>query len=107
METLTLSAPVQVSAGASAFRLWSLVLQRAHPDRSAVIVAVFREVDGAGIFMPLGRTVDCRYEGDAAEAALIALNKANLSTLSLEKRVTQKCQTDGKLGAGNITGTPD
>lgn len=108
METLTLSAPVQVSTGASAFRVWRLDLRRAHPEQPAGILAVFREVDGAGAFIPLGgRTIEVRYEGAEAEALLVVLNKANLSTLSLEKRVTQKCQSDGKLGAGGITGNPD
>jgi hypothetical protein len=108
METLTLSAPVQVSTGATNFRVWSLLLQRAHPERPALIVAIFREVDGTGAFIPLGgRAIECRYEGATAEALIISLNKANLSTLSLEARVVQKCQADGKLGAGAITGTPD
>jgi hypothetical protein len=108
METLTLSTPVQVSAGATSFRVWRLDLRRAHPEREAGILAVFREVDGSGAFIALGgRTIECRYDGAEAEALLVSLNKANLSTLSLEKRVTQKCQTDGKLGTGAITGTPD
>jgi len=108
METLTLTTPVQVAVGATVFRLWTLDLRRAHPERPAGIRAVFREVDGAGAFLPFGgRSIECRYDEAEAEALLIVLNKANLSTLSLEKRVTQKCQSDGKLGAGAITGTPD
>jgi len=107
METVTLTVAVQTSAGATAFRVWWLDLRRSHPDRPAGILAVFREVDGAGVFLSGGRAIECRYEGAEADALLITLNKANLSTLSLEKRVTQKCQADGKLGAGAITGSPD
>lgn len=105
-ETLILTTPVQVSAGATAFRAWVLDLRRAHPDRPAGILVTFREVDGAGAFISGGRSVECRYEGAVAETLIIALNKANLSTSSLEKRVTAQCQADGQLGAGTITGTP-
>ena len=107
METVTLTTPVLVSAGATTFRVWSLELRRTHPDRPAGILAIFREVDGAGAFLPGGRSIECRYEDAAADALIVTLNKANLTTLSLEKRVVQKCQTDGKLGAGSITGAPD
>ena len=105
-EMLTLAAPVQVSAGVSSFRVWDLKLRRTHPDRPAGILAVFREVDGSGNFISGGRSVECRYEGAVAETLIIALNKANLSTTSLEKRVTAQCQADGLLGAGVITGVP-
>lgn len=106
-EQITLASAVQVSAGATRFRIWALDLRRSHPDRPAGILAIFREVDAAGAFLPGGRMIECRYEDADADALLIALNKANLSTLSLEKRVTQRCQADGKLGAGAITGAPD
>jgi hypothetical protein len=35
------------------------------------------------------------------------LNNANLSTKSLVKRVIERLQTDGYLGAGAVSGTPD
>lgn len=41
-------------------------------------------------------------------ATLISsLNTANLSTISLVKRILQRLQTDGYLPAGTIAGTPD
>ena len=104
-EKVTLASPVFVSAGAAEFRVWDLYVRRTHPDREAEVRATFREVTGAG-FVPGGRSLECRYEGEVAETLVIALNKANLSTASLEKRVTQRCQTDGKLGAGSISGVP-
>jgi hypothetical protein len=107
METLTLTAPVQVSVGATAFRVWDLEVRRNHPDRPAGILVIFREVNGGGIFISGGRSIECHYEGAEAEALILVLNKSNLSTTSLEKCVTQKCQLDGKLGAGVITGTVD
>ena len=107
METLTLTTPVQVSIGATSFRVWDLEVRRTHPDRPAGILIVFREVDGTGLFISGGRSIECRYEGAEAEKLILVLNKSNLSTISLEKRVTQKCQTDGRLGAGEITGAVD
>ena len=35
------------------------------------------------------------------------LNTVNLSTTSLVKRILQRLQTDGYIGAGSVTGTPD
>ena len=107
METVILTTPVQAAVGAATFRVWRLDLQRAHPDRPAGIYAVFREVDAFGEFIAAGRAIECRYAGDEADALLIGLNKANLSLKSLEKRVTEKCQEDGKLGPGTIAGLPD
>jgi hypothetical protein len=106
-EQITLTTAVQAATGATKFRVWALDLRRAHPDRPAGILAIFREVDAAGAFLAGGRMIECRYEDAAADALLIGLNKANLSVKSLEKRVTETCQADGKLGAGAITGAPD
>lgn len=106
-ETVTLTAPVYVSSGTTMFRVWDLDLRRGHPDRAAGILAIFREVDGTGTFVSGGKSLEARYDGAEADALLITLNKANLSTLSLEKRVIQKCQTDGRLGAGAMSGSPD
>lgn len=55
-----------------------------------------------------------RYGGPSASQAdktkalnmMIALNKANLSTNSLHKRILNQLVTDGLL-AGSVTGTPD
>lgn len=46
------------------------------------------------------------YTGEVARTLMIALNKANLSTSSLQKRILEKLVADGKLG-GTVTGTPD
>jgi hypothetical protein len=102
-EKLVLAQPAFTGSGAD-FRGWMLNMRRAHPDRPAEILAVFREVSGTA-FLAGGRQITCRYEGDEADALVIALNKVNLSTTSLEKRVIQRCQMDGKITAGSITGT--
>jgi len=104
-EKITLAVPVFTSAGATDFRVWDLYVRRTHPDREAEVRATFREVDGSG-FVPGGRSLECRYGGDVAETLVIGLNKANLTTKSLERRVTERCQVDGKLGAGTISGVP-
>lgn len=41
-----------------------------------------------------------------ALALMVALNKANLSTRSLQRRVLERLVTDGKL-TGTVSGTPD
>jgi hypothetical protein len=46
------------------------------------------------------------YEGDEAKQLMTALNKANLSTKSLHRRVIERLIADGKL-VGTPTGTPD
>jgi len=107
-EKITLSAPVYVSAGVTEFRVESLYLKRSHPDSEAEIRALFREVSPTTfVFVPNGKTLTCRYDGAAADTLIVQLNKTNLAIASLEKRVTQRCQTDGKLGAGTIVGSPE
>ena len=46
------------------------------------------------------------FEAGQATAIFNILNTANLSANSLTKRVIQKMQADGSLGAGTISGTP-
>ena len=46
------------------------------------------------------------YDGTTATDMMKALNKANLSTNSLHKRVMNQLVTDGKL-AGSVVGSPD
>jgi hypothetical protein len=49
--------------------------------------------------------VEIEWTGAPATALMIALNKANLSTSSLQKRVLQQAVTDNKLPGGTVTGT--
>lgn len=46
------------------------------------------------------------YTGAEAATMMVALNKANLSVKSLQRRVLERLIADGKL-AGSITGSPD
>ena len=54
-----------------------------------------------------GDTVTAGYTGATATSLMIALNKANLTTNSLQKRILEQLVTDGKLPAGTVTGDPD
>lgn len=74
------------------------------PANNAEIRATLREVSGS-TFIANGRTLTCIYSGAQAESLIVALNSANLSTQSLEHRIIARCQTDGQLGAGSISGT--
>jgi hypothetical protein len=46
------------------------------------------------------------YSGATATALMIALNKANLTLKSLQRRVIERLQLDGVI-SGSISGTPD
>lgn len=48
-----------------------------------------------------------QYLGAQATSLMTALNKANLSVLSLHARILNQLAADGKLPAGNVTGAPD
>lgn len=108
-ERLVLTTPILSQSGVTELRVESLYLKRHIPDggtaTNAVVRAIFRETAN-GVFVPDGRQVVCAYDGDTAATLVAQLNTLNLSTTSLEKRVTQRCQTDGKLGAGTVSGIP-
>lgn len=53
-----------------------------------------------------GERKEFRYEGQTATGLMTALNKANLSVKSLQRRILEKLSADGKL-EGTVTGTPD
>lgn len=53
-----------------------------------------------------GRFKDFRYESSTALALMNQINKANLTSNSMEKRVLQRLIDDGLL-IGTISGTPD
>ena len=54
-----------------------------------------------------GVVVEAVYTGIGADPLISALNTANLSTKSLEKRILERLATDGFIPAGSVTGTPD
>lgn len=54
-----------------------------------------------------GDTITAGYTGAEATSLMIALNKANLTTNSLQKRTLERLVTDGKIPIGTVTGSPD
>ena len=54
-----------------------------------------------------GDKITCGYSGTVASNFMIALNKANLTTNSLQKRVLDQLVVDGQLPAGTVTGSPE
>lgn len=102
-EKMTFNSAVFVDPGAAEFRVASLYLN----VQGSEIRAILAEVDpGTFNFKTNGKTLQCSYAGSQADSLLITLNRMNFSTVSLQKRVLQQCQADGKLGAGSVTGTP-
>lgn len=92
-EQLDLTAPI-VPPSRTTYTVQGLTLN--YP--AAVIQATLLGSDGVVIVIG--------WEGPPATALMIALNKANLSTTSLQKRVLQQAVTDSKLPAGTVSGTP-
>lgn len=92
-EQLDLTVPI-VPASRTTYSVQALMLNWLQ----AVIQATLLGSDGT--FVVIG------WEGAAATTLMIALNKANLSTISLQKRVLQQAVTDAKLPAGTVSGAP-
>lgn len=93
MEIITLTTPV-TTPSITTWRVSSLLL-----DWDAALIAI--SLRGSG-----GERLNHAYTGANATSQMTALNKANLSTNSLHKRVIQKLIDDGML-AGTISGSPD
>lgn len=53
-----------------------------------------------------GVEVLAEYTGPTASTLMMTLNTANLSTISLNKRILNKLVLDGKLPSGTVSGTP-
>jgi len=90
-EILTLTSPQSVSN----YTISSILFDWSR-DRIVVIVG-----DG------FGKTLELIYGGSVAHTLMVALNKANMSTTSFQKRVFQQLVADGKLPAGSVTGSPE
>jgi hypothetical protein len=53
-----------------------------------------------------GERKEVRYEGPVASSLMVALNTANLSVKSLQRRILERIITDGRI-AGAVSGSPD
>jgi hypothetical protein len=102
-EKVTFTSAVYVDPGATEFRVASLYLNVLGSE----IRSTLAEVDtGTSNFKSNGKELQCTYAGAEADALIKTLNKMNFSTTSMQKRIVQQCQADGKLGAGTISGIP-
>ncbi len=93
-EKLDLASPEQDAPGTVT---WKPILLHLNWEK-ATIKAGFRGDNGE--YTSVG------WDGATATTLMVALNKANLSTKSLHKRIMEKAVADGKL-SGTISGAPD
>ena len=100
-EQIDLTTAVQIDAGAQNFRVARVLLDW----EGATIAVKLREASG-GVFVEDGKIIEIYWEGSEATTLMIQLNKVDLSVKSLHKRIIEQAQTDGKLGTGTISGTP-
>lgn len=93
-EQVTLTSPITFPS-ITFYKVAELRLQRQDPPH------IYIRLVGTN-----GEHFDHSYEGSAALNLIIALNKANLSTISLEKRIFNQLIGDGVL-SGTVSGNPD
>ena len=93
-EQLDLASPAQSAPGTV---IWKPILVHLNWEQKTIKIG-FRGDNGE--YTSIG------YEDTEAINLMIALNKADLSTKSLHRRIMEKVVADGKL-SGTISGTPD
>lgn len=75
---------------------------------SYTVASLFLDWDGAAIRIIVkgndGSRVAIEYSGTEATTLMVALNKANLSTRSLHRRILDRLVADGKV-AGTVAGS--
>jgi len=97
-EIITLAAPLDPAL--TVFRISSLVFDW----RNASVKIVLCDWDGSSFG---SREVTVLYSGPTATTMMVALNKVNLSTQSLNQRVFARLLADGKIPTGTTGGTVD
>ena len=93
MEILTLTSPI-VPPSITTWRVSYLALNW---DGESITV---------GLRGSNGETKNHSYSGATAISLMTALNKANLSTISLHRRIINQLVTDGVI-LGTVSGSPD
>jgi len=102
-ELITLNQAINVDPGAVTWTVGSIHLSR----ENAFILVSLRETDGTGSLMEGGRRHDVRIDGQEAISLIAALNKADLRTNTLLKRILAYLTANGYLGSGTISGDPE
>lgn len=100
-ERVSLSAPVTTPNGTK----WavSMIHQERFPPR-VVVEAVL--LDASDNVLQTVRDEHTQASAVTAASLLTILNTMNNSTTSEEKRILQHLQSEGKIGAGSVTGSP-
>lgn len=93
-EQLDLGSPAQSAPGTVT---WRPILLHLNWEQETI---------KAGFRGDNGEYTSVGWDGTDATTLMVALNKANLSTKSLHKRIMEKAVADGKL-SGTISGVPD
>jgi len=99
-ERLDLTTPVP-KPSLTSYRVTDLVLHFDPPTGSLIQITLVGDSGDS-----LTRTYRDSAADPVATTFLIALNKANLSVQSLQRRILARLVTDGVL-AGAVSGTPD
>ena len=98
-ERATLTVPVVSSTTVSAYEVTGVLLQRGASAQPAYRFVIYYADN-------LGNVFSDEHVGDDAATLIRALNKANLSTKSLERRALEHLVSEGKIPAAAITGVP-
>lgn len=97
-EQIDYGAPLQANSGSTFLKAQELELSL----EKGTIRVVFIGANGVRIVC-FWRDSD----GEGATTKIVALNKANLSTKSLLRRLIEQAVADGKIPTGTISGLPD
>ena len=94
-----LDAPIPASGGTAFWKVTLLTLSRdlADPANSFIKVALVGEFQNLTVM----------YDGTTADDDIKFLNTVDLSANSLQKRVLERLEALGLIGAGDISGVPD
>ena len=100
-ESVTLTTPIVTTATVSGYSILSVSIQRAMFAYDWQLI--IRYMDSMG-----NMAVD-QHDGvlGGADVLVKSLNKANLSTTSLEHRALAHLISEGKIPASSYVGTPD
>lgn len=111
MKLALVLAAVILSLSTPAFTAQQLDLATPITHSAYRVIGLNLDWEGATVTVYLkctstGQQLTFTYRGTVATNLMITLNKANLSTNSLQKRILEYLVTDGKL-TGTVSGSPD
>lgn len=106
-ESVTLTSPFGAVAATPRWVIRSLHLERGYvATGTSVIVVPGNSFISVTLIGEQGHTKQHTWSGASADADIVALNKVNLSSNSLNKRILDRLILDGVI-SGTSTGSPD